>query len=235
MAWLIDGFNLLHAVESLARRLREEGPARASRELAAVLGRWSALDPKRNRVVLVLDGGPGNLDPVPGAPGLTVKFRAHADALILEELSRTEQSHVLVSRDRELVSAARKGGYHDTEDPLRFWRRLVDDLAAVREEVEKQRTPRPEEVAAWAALFGTVRAPAVPPPGPEPTLPPPASPSPSARNGSLASPPAASRRGARARPLPPNARPVGEPGKDRPLTPEEVQEWLDWFREPPRS
>ena len=254
MAWLVDGFNLIHAVDALARRLAEVGPAVATRELAAELGRWSALDPKRNRVLLVLDGGPGNLDPVPGAPGLSVRFRAHADALILEELGRADQSHVLVSRDRELVAAAKKGGYHDACDPLRFWRRLEDDLDALADELEKQRTPRPDEVQAWAALFGSAQPPSSP--GARATPPPTGG---AARGGSRATPPpsgGAARGGARATPPPsgigrrgslaspsssgrrkrPNEdQGPAEPGKDRPLSPEEVQDWLDWFREPPRA
>ena len=248
MAYLVDGFNLIHAVESLEALLRAEGPPAACRALAALLGRWSALDPQRQAVVLVLDGGPGSLDPIPRAPGLTVRFRGHADQLLLELMETAREGHVLVSRDRELTEAAARGGWHGQEDPRRFWARVRDDLAAVSEELEKLRTPDPLEVQAWRSLFeaeGFTPAPAVPPPpapaapppaAPAPAAPPPASPSPS-RPASNAPPPA--------RPTPGRARRAsGRPGwapraapsdreRERRVGPEELQEWLDLFREPP--
>lgn len=228
MAYLVDGFNLIHAVASLEAVLRAEGPASACRALAAALGRWTAVDPQRQAVILVLDGGPGSLDPIPRAPGLTVRFRGHADQLILELMDGASAGHVLVSRDRELTSAAARGGYHAQEDPRRFWARVRDDLAALAEEVEKQRTPDPLEVEAWRALFAGEGAPPAPAPRPAPAPPPaprPASP-PAPR-------PAPGGRGHRAprRPAPP---PPQSP-RDRRVAPEEVQEWLDLFREPPSA
>lgn len=221
MAWLVDGFNLIHAVASLEALLREGGPARAARALAAALGRWSALDPRRQAVILVLDGGPGSLDPIPRAPGLTVRFRGHADSLLLELMGDAREGHTLVSRDRELLEAARRGGLHDALDPRAFWRRIRDDLAGLAEEVEKVRTPGPDEVAAWKALFeaeGPLPIPAAPPPKPAAAP----RPAPSAR----------SRPGPRRRAsprTPPPVRTDEDRERERKVAPEEVQEWLDFF------
>jgi hypothetical protein len=236
VAYLVDGFNLIHAVAALEAVLREEGPVRASRALAAALGRWSALDPRRQAVVLVLDGGPGSLDPIPRAPGLTVRFRGHADQLLLELLEGASEAHVLVTRDRELVQAAARGGWHRQEDPGHFWRRVRGDLAALAEEVEKLRLPGPDEVAAWKALFeaeGVTAAPPVPPPPvPPPPVPGAAAPS---RPPAQRRPAAPARRPAPRPPRAVRADPPHEEGRDRRVAPEEVQEWLDLFREPPSS
>jgi len=150
MAYLIDGFNLLHRVPRLKSLLRSNGPGAACAALTDVLARWTAVSGKE--VVLVFDGVAAH-----GArltsPGLSVRYvGADADPYLRELLARPGGPYVLVSKDEEIAAPARARGY-DALDPGAFFKAACRDLADAQEVDERDRDLERWEVDMWLDVF----------------------------------------------------------------------------------
>jgi hypothetical protein len=149
----VDAYNLVHAVPSLRRISEERDHHAACRALIDLFVRWLALLPSPPPVVLVFDGArPRGLSSAPPIEGLETRFAGEADDDIKELLERGG-SHLLVSKDGDLVAFAEARG-HEARDPAEFFESLVDDLRHWAEEVERSRPRGREEVEYWLARFG---------------------------------------------------------------------------------
>ncbi len=109
VAWLIDGFNLLHAAV-LRGRDRKEWWRADARERAVDLVR--RLDAPGAEVVVVFDGRRPADEPEPETPGPQVVFAASADAWLLAAVRRAPDPTrvVVVTADRQLADRARHRG-----------------------------------------------------------------------------------------------------------------------------
>lgn len=151
MAYLVDGFNLLHRVPRLKDLLRREGPASACAALTNVMARWTALGGAE--VVLVYDGVAAHGARL-RAPGLSVRYvGSDADPYLRELLSRPGGPYVLVSRDEEIAAPARARGY-DALDPGDFFVTACRDLSEAEEVDERDRDLERWEVDMWLDVFG---------------------------------------------------------------------------------
>lgn len=150
MAYLIDGFNLLHRVPRLKTLLRSSGPEAACAALTDVLARWAALG--EHEVVLVFDGVAAHGARLT-APGLSVRYvGADADPYLRELLARPGGPYVLVSKDEEIAAPARARGY-DALDPGAFFATACRELADAEEVDERDRDLERWEVDMWLDVF----------------------------------------------------------------------------------
>ncbi|MCA8924069.1 MAG: NYN domain-containing protein [Planctomycetes bacterium] len=150
MAFLVDGFNLLHRVPRLKALLQREGPGPACAALTDVLARWTALGGRE--VVLVFDGLAAHGARLT-APGLSVRYvGSDADPYLRELLSRPGGPYVLVSKDEEITRPARARGYDDL-DPGRFFAEACQAVADAGEADERDRDLERWEVDMWLDVF----------------------------------------------------------------------------------
>jgi hypothetical protein len=211
VAYLIDGFNVLHADPRLERLLDTQGPPAACRALVQLLCAWLSI-PRRRRpsVTLVLDGRrPAEAGrPGPGpAPGLTIIYmHDEADAELKRRLQRSPGRSTLVSGDREIRDVA-VGTGSEAVQPRTFLRQVEEEIDDERDRAERERVPPPVEVGAWLAVFGGAPAPRPAPPSRPKKAPPPPPPAP---------------------PPPPPAR-----AKKQPPASNDVQSWVDYFKNAP--
>lgn len=165
--FLVDAFNLIHAVERLGRIQQEQGIAAASLALIDLVTRWLRAHPQPPGVVLVFDGvRPAQAPVAPPAPGLQLRWVDHdADAHLARLLERRGQ-HTLVSADAELVTIARREA-QDVVKPPAFFADVVTELRVYGEQAEKTRSLSKAEVDYWLTQFGAKAAPppAAPPSG----------------------------------------------------------------------
>lgn len=145
-SYLIDAYNLMHAVPAL--RVRVDRHA-ASRRLVTELGAWAAGRPVR--VVLVFDGAkPPDMPP---AGPLELRFMLErADADLMDLLDR-RGSHTVVSADSEIVDYARALG-HASIRPQDFWRALSEASLVDTAALQRERPLAADEVDYWLEEFG---------------------------------------------------------------------------------
>jgi len=150
MAYLVDGFNLLHRVPRLKALLLREGPGPACAALTEVMARWTALG--EAEVVLVFDGLAAQGARL-SAPGLSVRYvGSDADPYLRELLARPGGPYVLVSKDEEITRPARARGYDDL-DPGVFFSTACQGLADASAVDERDRDLEPWEVDMWLDVF----------------------------------------------------------------------------------
>lgn len=145
-SYLIDAYNLMHAVPGL--RFRADRHA-ASRRLVVQLATWARGRPER--VVVVFDGA--RPPDMPASGPLELRFMLDkADADLMDLLDR-KGSHTLVSADGEIVSYAQALG-HSAIKPQEFWRSLSEASAVDREALQRERPLASDEVDYWLEEFG---------------------------------------------------------------------------------
>ncbi|MEZ6185133.1 MAG: NYN domain-containing protein [Planctomycetota bacterium] len=150
MAYLVDGFNLLHRVPRLKALLQSQGPGPACAALTDLLARWAALGTAE--VVLVFDGLAAHGARLT-APGLSVRYAgSDADPYLRELLARPGGPYVLVSKDAEIVGPARARGY-DALDPGEFYRDACEALRDHATTDQRDRDLERWEVDMWLEAF----------------------------------------------------------------------------------
>ena len=134
LTYLVDGFNVIHAVDRLRDVLTERGPAAATRALVDLLARWLALQADGPTVELVFDGDrpAGAPLPPPESPRLRVRYVLNAADDDLMLLLERRGPRTLVSADGELVAHAARHG-QGVMAPLAFVRDVLDDMGALIE------------------------------------------------------------------------------------------------------
>ena len=149
MAYLIDAFNVMHAVPELESLLREDRVRAACQRLTQLVVRWVHLYPQR-KAVLVFDGA--RQGPVVRLANLQVLYVGkQADEELRRQLRRRGGGDVLVSGDREITSVAHGVGSH-VLTPGGFWEELVEPDEEDPEAV-KERPLSQAEVEEWKRLF----------------------------------------------------------------------------------
>ncbi len=128
MRIIIDGYNLIRRIPDL--KMVERTDMKEARE---VLVRELSVyrTGKRHRISVVFDGAEavrlgGNAQKI---GGITVRFSPRgltADQVILEAIRKNE-ADILVSADRELTDAARRGEVTPVS-PERFWEKVQDEM-----------------------------------------------------------------------------------------------------------
>ena len=128
MRIIIDGYNLIRRVPDL--KMRERTDMEQAREsLVRELSVYKA--GKSHRISVVFDGAEaihlgGGTEKV---GGITVRFSprgSSADQLILEAI-RKKEADILVSADRELTEAARRGEITSVSPEL-FWDKVQEEM-----------------------------------------------------------------------------------------------------------
>lgn len=220
MHYLIDGHNLIARLEDLALDDPDD-----EAKLVLRLRSWTAASRKR-RVTVIFDGGlPGGKSTHLSTSRVTVVFASAgqtADDLLIRRINQTRNpaEFTLVSSDGEVLAVARK-----RRMPVLLAEQFATQLPPERphppatqvETVDEQRiaahrdTPQlsDEEVNEWLELFGPV---------PERIAPPPPPPPPETTNNEPDKPT-----------LPEKKRYIGRVDRERPLSADEVEEWLRLF------
>lgn len=163
-AYLIDGYNLLHAIGLLHGHARPQGLEKARCRLIGML--QGALDSEKGNVTVVFDAAhaPSGAAAESQAQGIHVLFavgHAQADDLIeqlIQHHSNPRELHV-VSDDRRLQRAARRRhavavGCLDFVDELHRSRPMPKPAPGERPEKDVQ--PSPAELEAWLREFGSL-------------------------------------------------------------------------------
>lgn len=218
MHYLIDGHNLIAKLEDLALDDPDD-----EAKLVLRLRSWTAANRKR-RVTVIFDGGlPGGQSTRLSTSRVTVVFASAgqtADDLLIRRINQIKNpaEFTLVSSDAEVLAAARKrrmplllAEQFATQLPPERPRPAATPVETADEQqiAERRETPQlsDDEVNEWLELFGPVPERKVPPP------PPPPPPEPAEKE-----------------PSPPTKkRDIGRVDRERPLSAEEVEEWLRLF------
>ncbi len=172
MTFLIDGYNLMHAVGMLGVGPVAGGLERARNKFLDWLAAASGKRPEQLRIVFDAEKGRGP-SPETNHRGVRVRFayRRTADDEI-EELLRAERQPVhvtVVSNDVRVQDAGRhRGTAVNTCEEFVDWlitdkRQQPADAGRSSEDHKPEQTTTPDEMAAWLAAFSPP-----PPPPPKP-------------------------------------------------------------------
>ena len=128
MRIIIDGYNLIRRTPDL--KMVERSDMEEARDvLVRDLSVYRA--GKRHRISVVFDGAEGIhlRESAQKVGGITVRYSPRglsADLVILEAM-RNREADILVSADRELTDAARRGEVTPVS-PERFWEKVQDEM-----------------------------------------------------------------------------------------------------------
>jgi predicted RNA-binding protein with PIN domain len=163
--FLIDGYNLLHAMGRLGGPVGPHGLAKARAGLLGLLAVAHGRHPGEATVVFDARDPPPGADPVAVVNAVHVVFAVGQEADdCIEQLIAHDPAPkrlVVVSDDRRLARAARRRGCTSWGcDQYVRWlhRRRAAGTAPAPPGGDKPPTVSPEEAARWEARFGDVQA-----------------------------------------------------------------------------
>lgn len=159
-SYLIDGYNLLHAMGAIKGKLGPGGLEQARTRLLGLLAGTFGEDAGAITVVFDARGAPAGAEPAAQAHGITVRFAVGFDQAddLIEDLVRhhsAPKNLVVVSDDHRLQNAARRRGAEGmtSVDFLTSLQRIRKQHQPMPTSPEKRDTLSEEEKEAWLKEF----------------------------------------------------------------------------------